>query len=115
LKTFRKEDEMLKRIAIIALLGVSLASAKTNTYTFTLTDPTLAGKAQLQPGEYTLKVDASQAVLMDRKGHQIDATAKVETSDRKFDQTSISISATGGPAHIQWIELEGTKIKVVFE
>lgn len=39
---------MLKRVAILALLGVSLASAKT--YTFTVTDPAQAGKSPIEAG-----------------------------------------------------------------
>ena len=78
---------MLKRIAILALLGVSLASAKT--YSFVVSEPTNAGQAQLKPGEYSLKLDGSQVVLKDMTGRQIDVTAKVEPADRKFDETAV--------------------------
>jgi hypothetical protein len=104
---------MLKRIAILALLGVSLASAKT--YTFTVTNPAQAGKVQLKPGEYSLKLDGSQVVFMDTNGRRIDATAKVETAGRKFDQTAVATSKAGGSTRIQWIELGGGRNKVVFE
>jgi hypothetical protein len=104
---------MLKRIAILALLGVSLASAKT--YTFSVSEPAQAGQAQLKPGEYSLKVDGPQVLLIDKTGRPINATAKVETVDRKFDQTAISISKADGTSRIQWIALGGSKNKVVFE
>ena len=104
---------MLQRIAMLALLGVSLASAKT--YTFTVTEPSKAGQVQLKPGEYNLKVDGSQVVLMDNVGHRIDATAKVETADHKFDSTTISTSKADGTDRIRWIELGGSKNRVVFE
>ena len=113
LGTFRKEDAMLKRVAILALLGVSLASAKT--YTFTVSDPTQAGSAQLKAGEYRLKVDGSQVVLMDNTGHQIDVIAKVEAADQKFDQTSVSTSKADGTNRIQSIQLGGSNNRVVFQ
>lgn len=104
---------MLKRIAILALLGVSLASAKT--YSFVVSEPTNAGQAQLKPGEYSLKLDGSQVVLKDMTGRQIDVTAKVEPADRKFDETAVQSSKTNGTNRIQWVELGGSKNKVVFE
>jgi hypothetical protein len=104
---------MLKRIAILALVGVSLASAKT--YTFSISNPAQAGNAQLKPGEYSLKVDGSQVVLMDKTGRRIEATAKIETAERKFDQTAVSISKAEGTNRILWIALGGSKNRVVFE
>lgn len=104
---------MLKRLAIFALMGVALVSAKT--YTFVVTDPAQAGTAQLQPGEYKLKLDGEQVVLTDENGHKIDATAKVETEEQKFDQTAVSTSKANGTNRIEWIELGGSKSKVVFQ
>lgn len=104
---------MLKRLAVIALLSVSLASAKS--YTVSLSDACQAGGAQLTPGQYTLKLDGSKVVLMDDKGITIETTAKVETRARKFDQTAVSISKTGGANRLRSITLAGNKSKVVFE
>jgi hypothetical protein len=98
---------------MLALLGVSLASAKT--YTFTVPEPSHAGQVQLKPGDYNLKVDGSQAVLMDGAGHRIDATVKIETADRKFDATTIYRSKADGTDRIRYIELGGTRNKAVFE
>lgn len=104
---------MLKRLAIIVLLGVSLASAKS--YTITLSDVCQAGSAQLKPGQYTLKLDGPKVVLIDSKGKSIETTAKIETADRKFDQTAISITKSDGANRLQSISLAGSKSKVVFE
>jgi hypothetical protein len=103
----------MKKFATLALFGASLLSAKT--YTFTVTTPSQAGSVQLKPGEYKLKVDGSQAVLMDGRGHQLNATTKVETTDHKFNQTSILSSTTDGTNRINWVELGGSKDKVDFE
>ena len=104
---------MLNRIAILMLVSVSLISAKT--YTFTLSDTVQAGTVQLKPGEYRLKMDGSQIVLMDQTRHQIDITARLETSDHKFSQTSIKTSNEDGKARIMSIELGHTTSTVVFE
>jgi hypothetical protein len=105
---------MLKRLVIAALLlGVSLASAKS--YTISLSDACKAGQAQLQPGQYTLKLDGNKVVLIDRTGRSIEVTAKVETADRKYGQTAVAVSRADGASRIQWIALGGSKSKVVFE
>lgn len=104
---------MLKRMATVALLSVSLASAKS--YTITLSDPCQAGAAQLKPGQYTLKLEGTKAVLIDKTGRSIEAPARVETADRKYDHTAIAISKADGANRLQWIALGGSKSKVVFE
>lgn len=104
---------MLKRFAILALLSVALVSAKT--YSFTVAAPTQAGKVQLQSGEYRLTLDGSQVTLMDKAGSRIDATAKVETTNEMYKETSVSVSEKAGTKRIDWIQLKGTKNKVMFE
>jgi len=104
---------MLKRIALLALLAVCLVSAKN--YTFVVSEPTQAGSVQLKPGEYTVKVAASQVVLIDNDGNRIDVAATVETTDQKFDQTSVWISKTDGTNRLESIQLGGSNTKVVFQ
>jgi len=104
---------MLKRLAIVALLGVSLASAKS--YTIAITQPCQAGTAQLRPGEYTVKLEAAKVVLIDKSGNRIETTAKIEAADQKFNQTTVVTSGASGTSRIQWIALGGSKSKVVFE
>lgn len=110
---------MFKRTAIIALIlaGVLLAGSKTSgkTYTFKINDAALAGPTQLKPGEYHLKLDGTQVLLIDKYGKQIDTTATVETGDRKFSGTAILSSNADGSNRILSIELGGSKNKVVFE
>lgn len=104
---------MFKRLTIVALMSVVLASAKT--YTFTISEPVAAGTAQLKPGEYKCKVDGTQVVLIDNRGKQIDTTAKVESAERKFNETSISITKADGSNRIVSIQLGGSTNRVVFE
>jgi len=104
---------MLKRVALLALLAISLVSAKT--FKFTIPEIAQAGDVQLKPGEYKLQVDGSKAVLMDKDGHPIDVQAKVEASDLELSYTAVCLSRADGTTRIQWIYLENRKSRVAFE
>jgi hypothetical protein len=110
---------MSKRITILvlALAGLLLAGSKTGakTYTFTLDHSAVAGTAQLKPGEYHLKVDGAQVVLIDKDGKQIDTTAMVETAERKFDATAIATTDADGTNRLLSIEFRGSRSRVVFQ
>lgn len=85
------------------------------TYSITLNDQAMAGTAQLKPGEYHLKLDGSQVVLIDRDGNQIETTATVETAERKFEAIAVGITKADGTNRILFIQLGGSKNKVVFQ
>jgi len=104
---------MLKRIAVLTLMGAALVCAKT--YTFTVSDSAMAGAAQLKPGAYHLKVNGTNVILQDSKGHQVDTTAKLEPASHKYDWTAVATSTAGGTERIESIELGGSRTKVVFQ
>ena len=104
---------MLKQMALLALLTLSLASAKT--FKFSLPEIAQAGDVQLKPGEYRLQVDGSKAVLMDKDGRPIDVNAKVETADYELSYTAVCFSRADGTTRIQAIYLENRRSRVVFE
>lgn len=104
---------MFNRLAIIALLGVSLCSAKS--FPFNLADISQAGSVKLKPGEYAVKVDGDKVTLVDHSGHAIETNAKLETADHKFAYTEVAISSAGGTNRIESITLAGSKNKVVFQ
>ena len=104
---------MFKRLATLLVLGVAILSAKT--YTFSISDEAQAGQVQLKPGAYHVKIEGSQVVLSDSSGQKIDANAKLETTGEKFDQTAVETTKVGGANRIQWVELGGTRDKVVFQ
>ena len=108
---------MFKRLSILALMSVLLASAKTTTktYVFGISENAVAGNAQLTPGVYHLKLDGSQVVLTDQAGKQVDTTATVETADHKFAETSIVFSTEDGTNRIVSIRLGGSSYRVVFQ
>ena len=104
---------MFKRLAIIAVLFVLIASAKT--YTFSIDNHARAGTVELKPGEYSIKLDGSKVVLIDKYRNRIETTAKWETVDRKFAQTSVSTERVEGTTRILSIELGGSSNVIVFE
>lgn len=104
---------MNKWLVALALLGMSVASAKT--YDITLSDPSAVGKYNLKPGQYELTVKASTAVFKDLKtGKSYQTTAKVEQAEKKFDDTEVETKRVGGENHITEIRLHGTKTKLEF-
>ena len=104
---------MFKRLLVIAALSVLVVAAKN--YSFSIGDQAKAGTASLKPGEYSIKVDGEQVVLTDKSGNRIDTTAKLETADRKFEHTAIATTDAEGAKRIVWVEIGGTKCKLVFE
>ena len=109
---------MFKRIAILTLLaGVWLASAKNGvkTYSFVLNRSAAVGNAQLKPGEYHVKLAGAQVELTDKDWKPIDATAKVETGERKFEVTAVTTLNAEGTNRIVSIELGGTSNVITFQ
>lgn len=100
-------------VGALGLAGLSIASAKS--YDIILNDATMAGSTQLQPGEYKLKVEGSQAVFTDvQSSKSWTAPVKVQTADRKFGQTVVETSHQGDMAHIDAIDLAGSNTKLAF-
>lgn len=94
----------------VAMSTVALASAKT--YDITIQQPTKAGDVELQPGQYKLKLENSQAVFTDSHDKSFTVPAKVENVDRKFPYTSIESANQGGMDTIQAIDLGDSKTQV---
>lgn len=73
-------------IGTLALAGI--ASAKS--YDIILSAPAKAGSVQLAAGEYSLKVQGSNAVFTNvGTGKSVTAVVKVENGARKFEQTAV--------------------------
>jgi hypothetical protein len=106
-------NRMFKCAAMLALLTVSVVSAKN--YSFTTTEPVQAGNVELRPDAYTLRVQGSQVVLINSAGHEIGVSATVETAGQKFSDTAILTSKTDGANRLQSIELGGSSSRIVFQ
>jgi hypothetical protein len=105
-----------KSLLIIGAFGLaSLGIASAKSYDITLTDPAMAGSTLLQPGEYHLKVDGSQAIFKDvQSSKSWTAQAKVENGNRKFGETAVESTQLGDMAHITAIDLAGSHTRLEF-
>jgi hypothetical protein len=105
-----------KSLLIVGAMGLaSLSIASAKSYDIVISDATMAGTTQLQPGEYKLKVEGSQAVFTDvQTSKSWTAPVKVQNVDRKFGQTVVETTQQGDMAHIDAIDLAGSNTKLAF-
>ncbi len=106
---------MRKFIVMAALAISSLTVLSAKSYEIILSGPTKAGNLQLKPGQYTLKVKGDQAVFTDINSSKSFTTpVKVETTEKKFDDTRVQSTKDGDVDKIQEIDLGGSKTKLGF-
>jgi hypothetical protein len=97
-----------KSLLIVGTLALaSLASAKR--YDIVLSSPATAGKLQLSAGEYSLKVQGSNAVFTNvETGKSFTAPVKINSAAKKFDNTAVDTTKNNGADQIKTIELGGS-------
>ena len=94
-----------------AVLALAVASAET--YRVTLFQPSVVKGKELKAGEYKLNVADQKVVIVSGK-NTVEVPVTVETSNQKFDSTTVRYSQEGGKNSIAEIRLGGTKTKLVF-
>jgi hypothetical protein len=96
------------------MLSLPIASAKS--YNIAFTSPTVVGSTQLPAGQYTLKVEGSNAVFTSVDSNKsVTAPVKIENVDKKYDVTSVETTVKGDVQRIDDIELGGSKTKLDFD
>lgn len=107
---------MMNRLLLVgalALSTLSLASAKT--YSVTLTQATSAGTVQLAAGEYHLKVQGANAIFTNVDNNKsFTVPVKVESAEKKFDQTAVDTTQASGSSKVESIEAGGSTTKLEF-
>ena len=94
-----------------ALALASIASAKS--YDIVLSGPAKAGAIQLSAGEYSLKVQGSNAVFTNMDtGKSVTAPVKVQTASKKFENTAVDTEKQNGADEIKSIELGGSNTQL---
>jgi hypothetical protein len=100
-------------VAALALSSLTIVSAKS--YDIILSSLTKAGSITLKPGQYKLKVDGTTATFTDvNTSKSFTTTVKVETTDKKFDDTRVQSKKDGETDAIEEIDLGGSKTKLGF-
>jgi hypothetical protein len=92
---------------------LSIASAKS--YTITFASPTMVGSSQLAAGDYTLKVDGSNAVFTNVDSNKsVTTPVKIENVDKKYGTTTVETTQQGNATRIDDIQLGGSTTKLEF-
>jgi hypothetical protein len=100
-------------LGVLAMSILSIASAKS--YSITFTSPTMVGSSQLAAGDYTLKVDGSNAVFTNVNSNKsVTAPVKIENVAQKYSVTSVETTMNGAAQHINDIQLGGSTTKLDF-
>ena len=105
----------IKAMFIVGALCLSAAAfAGTKSYQVSLTTAVKAGSAKLPAGQYKLTVDGSNAVLTDANKKAYTNAVKVETGDRKYQETAVETEKRDGEEHLKSIKLGGSTTKLEF-
>lgn len=105
---------MFRSLLLFAALGLSVAGAKSFDVTFD--SATKVGNVELKAGKYSLAVmDDSKVRFTNTNGQAVEASAKVSTTEKKFQNTQIDMKQVNGTAQVNEIDLGGTKTKIQFE
>ncbi len=100
--------------AVLCLSSVGLVHAKS--HHIVLSEPTMAGNVMLPAGDYKVKLEGTNAVLLNvDKDKTYTAPVKVESEARKFDQTAVMTGTASGESRIQSIEFGGSHTRLQFD
>jgi hypothetical protein len=106
---------MRKFLVVAALAVSSLTIVNAKTYEIILSGPTKAGNVELKAGQYKLKVDGANAIFTDiNSAKSFTTPVKVQTGEKKFDDTKVQTTKDGNIDKIEEIDLGGSKTKLGF-
>lgn len=99
-------------VLAFVVFALALASAGTvpsgHSYNVTFSQNTVVAGTQLAPGDYRLTVAADKVTLVKGKVN-VEVPAKIETTEKKFDETSIRYAGE----KLSEIRVGGTKTRIV--
>ena len=110
---------MVKRLLLaFSVLALAVASAGTvpgarTNFKIKLMQPSVVNGTELKAGDYKLSIGETKVTITGDK-QTVEAPAKAEAVEAKFDNTAICYKTDNGKAIISEIRLGGTKTKVVF-
>ena len=112
----------LKVFAVAILASMACFAAPSGEIVFS--GPAVAGTAQLAAGHYKVElngttvtftpIDVTPAQSSPSKAGKVTTEAKVENGDKKFDSTIAENTKEGNVTHVHSIQLESTKIRLIF-
>ncbi len=112
---------MKKMLAVtcFALCSLFVLSAgpkqSTKAYEISFSSVTKVGSIQLKAGDYTVKVNGDNAIFTQTESaKQFTVPVKMETGDKKYDDTHVNGTKEGDVQVVNEIELGGSKNKLEF-
>lgn len=102
---------MIKKIVFVFAI-LALVAANAETYRVTLFQPAVVQGTELKAGQYKLDLQNSKLTIVCGK-QSVETTVKVETSEKKFSNTTVRFAETNGKYSIQEIRLGGTKTRLI--
>jgi hypothetical protein len=100
----------MKKTLLIGVFAAASLLAGSKTYDITISKATKAGSIELAPGEYRVKLEGNIVTFTDSHRKSLTTSVKVESSERKFDNTAVLSS----PDKILSISLGGSTTKINF-
>lgn len=82
------------------------------TYHVTLLKPTVIAGQELKPGDYKVEVNNNTVVLSHGK-QSVEAKVKTESTDKKYDATTVKYEMDGNKYKLREIGIGGSKTKLV--
>jgi hypothetical protein len=104
----------LKAFLFLALAGLSFAGTKS--YDVTFDAPAVLGPMEVERGQYKVSFDGSKVTLVNQATRKsFETTATVQTSEKKFNDTTVESKRSEGKLLIDEIQLGGTKTALDFK
>jgi hypothetical protein len=104
---------MTKKLLILIMAAVAVASAASKSYEVSIPGPTWIGTNELKAGTYAMQLQDNQVVLKMGKT-VLTVPAKIEKGTQKHSSTALSTDNVGNKAVLREIEIGGTPTTVVF-
>jgi hypothetical protein len=105
---------MRKLFIGFATFALAVAMGASSSYRVNLLQPSVINGHELQPGEYRIELKDNKAIVNKGKKTVAESQVKVETSDTKFNSTSVRYTNGDGKYKVQEIRLGGTNTRLVF-
>jgi hypothetical protein len=86
--------------------------AQAATYHITLLKPSVVAGQELKPGDYKVEVDNDKLIISHGKT-SVETKVKAESTDKKYDSTTVRYEMKGEKYLVQEIAIGGTKTKLV--
>jgi hypothetical protein len=99
-------------VAVLVVSSLGLLSAKS--YQITLTSPAKVGTLQLKAGQYSIKVDGSNAIFTDDHNKKFTIPVKVGKGEKKFETTRVESVKDGDADRLNAIDLAGSETVLAF-